>query len=92
MKSMDRIIDKNKVNLDCLFKTLGKEHEEYVGAIEVDDDLVSPYIDTFEKMLKNILIRIARSKISRDSLLLTANIINLLNKLMATYAKGNIHD
>ena len=92
MKSMDRIIDKNKINLDGLFKTLGKEHGEYLGAVEVEDHLVSPYIDTFEKMLKNILIRIARSKISEDSLILTAKIINLLNKLIATYTKGNIHD
>jgi len=93
MNTMNKIIDKNKINLDALFKTLGKEHKEYLGAVEVDDHLVNPYINTFEEMLKNILIRIVRSNISeKDSLILTAIIINLLNKLTATYTFGNAQD
>jgi len=93
MNTMNKIIDKNKINLDALFKTLGKEHKEYLGAVEVDDHLVNPYINTFEEMLKNILIRIVRSNIpEKDSLILTAIIINLLNKLTATYTFGNAQD
>jgi len=93
MNTMNKIVYKNKLNLDTLFKTLGKEHEEYLGAVEVADHLVTPYIDTFEEMLKNILIRIVRSNISeKDNLILASLIIHLLNKLTSTYVWLDPHD
>ncbi|CAN5516627.1 hypothetical protein BH18THE1_BH18THE1_03380 [soil metagenome] len=92
MNIMHEIVDRNKINLDkhSQIYGVGKEFNEYLGAVELYDYLLAPYRNLFETILQIMLIRIIRLKITpKDTVILSARIIDLLNKLTHTFVYGS---